>query len=59
MLGLDFNKVILRFRDTLRNNPVLAKQYEQLKEDLAEKYPDSREKYTEGKSKFLTDVLYK
>jgi GrpB-like predicted nucleotidyltransferase (UPF0157 family) len=49
----------IQFRDTLRNNPVLAKQYEQLKEDLAEKYPDSREKYTEGKSKFIAEVLYK
>lgn len=47
----------IRFRDTLRNNPVLVKQYEELKVELAEKYPDSREKYTEGKSKFIADVL--
>jgi GrpB-like predicted nucleotidyltransferase (UPF0157 family) len=47
----------IRFRDTLRNNPVLAIQYQQLKEELAEKYPDSREKYTEGEGKFITDTF--
>jgi len=47
----------IKFRDALRNNPDLVKQYEELKEKLAKEYPDSREKYTEGKSKFVVDVV--
>jgi GrpB-like predicted nucleotidyltransferase (UPF0157 family) len=46
-----------KFRDTLKNNPFLLKEYEQLKEDLAQKYLDSREKYTEGKGKFILAVV--
>lgn len=45
------------FRDKLRNNPDLVKQYEELKEELVKKFPDSREKYTEGKNKFIADVI--
>lgn len=49
----------IKFRDALKNNPALIKEYEQLKEDLAKKYPDSREKYTAGKGKFILDVVSK
>jgi GrpB-like predicted nucleotidyltransferase (UPF0157 family) len=49
----------IKFRDALKNNPALIKEYEQLKGDLAQKYPDSREKYTEGKGKFILDVVSK
>lgn len=47
----------ITFRDKLRNNPILVKKYEELKEELAKKFPDSREKYTEGKSKFIIDII--
>ena len=47
----------IRFRDALRNNPDLVRGYERLKEELAAKYPGSREQYTEGKNKFIADVL--
>ncbi len=47
----------ITFRDKLRNDSALFKQYENLKEGLAKKYPDSREKYTMGKSKFIEDTL--
>ena len=47
----------LKFHDSLRNNPDLMRKYQELKEQLAQKYPDSREKYTEGKSQFIFDVV--
>ena len=47
----------LAFRDALRKNPELACKYQELKEDLVDRYPDSREKYTEGKTGFITSVL--
>lgn len=50
-------KLTLFFRDKLRNNPELTGGYQKLKEDLAERYPDSREEYTEGKNAFIAGVL--
>jgi GrpB-like predicted nucleotidyltransferase (UPF0157 family) len=47
----------IRFRDIVRNNPNLAREYELLKEELVKQYPDSREKYTEGKSKFIFNAV--
>ncbi len=47
----------ISFRDILRKNSRIAEEYLSLKESLAEKYPDSREKYTDGKSKFISDIL--
>ena len=47
----------LAFRDYLRANPDMAKEYEQTKMTLAERYPSSREAYTEGKAAFITGVL--
>jgi len=46
----------IKFREILKNNPDLIKQYVELKEELAIKHPDSREKYTEGKSEFILKV---
>jgi len=46
----------LRFRDRLRNDPELAQAYEKLKEELSQKFNDSRAKYHDAKSKFITEV---
>ena len=43
----------LYFRDYLRIFHDEARRYEELKRDLAEKYPNDRKGYTEGKSEFI------
>jgi GrpB-like predicted nucleotidyltransferase (UPF0157 family) len=43
----------LRFRDRLRGDPALARRYEALKRELAERHRDDRDAYTEGKSEFV------
>lgn len=47
----------LLFRDYLRANPEAAAEYEQLKRDLAQRFPDDRSSYTERKSRFVQQVL--
>jgi GrpB-like predicted nucleotidyltransferase (UPF0157 family) len=47
----------LSFRDLLREDPALARQYEMLKEHLAERFPTDREAYTNGKTAFVAEVL--
>ncbi len=47
------------FRDYLRAHPAVARDYEQLKINLANKYQHDREAYTEGKSLFLQGILGK
>ncbi len=47
------------FRDYLRLYPEVAKQYENLKIELAEKYRFNREDYTEAKSDFIKSVTEK
>lgn len=47
------------FRDYLIEHPELIKEYEDLKVELAEKYPEERSKYTAGKNDFITGVLEK
>ena len=42
------------FRDRLRTDPAFRHRYESLKEDLALRYADDREAYTEGKSAFIS-----
>lgn len=49
------NKII--FRDYLRNNPGIVKEYEQLKNKLARDYTYDREKYTEAKLEFINKIL--
>jgi GrpB-like predicted nucleotidyltransferase (UPF0157 family) len=46
----------LVFRDRLRADAALAGRYEMLKRELAERYRDNREAYTEGKTGFITDA---
>ena len=47
----------LTLRDALRDDPELAAAYGALKRDLAERYRDDRDAYSEGKSAFVTAVL--
>lgn len=47
------------FRDYLRSNAEEARRYEQLKQDLAAKFPHDREAYSEGKSKYHDSVVAK
>ncbi|MDP4095733.1 GrpB family protein [Paenibacillus sp. P96] len=45
------------FRDKLRENPLLARQYAELKRKLAEENHDDREAYTYAKTDFVKRVL--
>jgi len=56
--GEHWNNQIL-FRNYLRNNPDVLKEYHQLKVDLAEKFRFDRVSYTENKSPFIQNVLQK
>lgn len=47
----------LGFRNALRANAPLAQEYAQLKYDLASKYRDDREAYTQSKAAFVRQVL--
>lgn len=47
----------IRFRDILRKDKELANRYVALKLDLAKKMGTDREKYTEAKTRFVTEVL--
>ncbi|MGJ5712805.1 GrpB family protein [Staphylococcus auricularis] len=49
----------LDFRDYLRKNPKEARNYEALKEQLAQWYPDNRDKYTDGKATFIKEIEHK
>jgi GrpB-like predicted nucleotidyltransferase (UPF0157 family) len=55
--GGDFWESHLLFRDHLRLHPEVAGEYEKLKKGLAEKYPEDRGAYTEGKAAFIRGVL--
>lgn len=47
----------LAFRDHLKQNLEAAREYERLKLTLAEKYPNDREAYTNGKAEFVESIL--
>lgn len=47
----------LTFRDRLRANPETAEQYATLKHDLAKRFPNDREAYTDAKTAFVQRVL--
>ena len=49
----------LIFRDHLRANPAVAVQYAELKQELAVRYRNDRQAYTNGKSEFIHSVLQK
>jgi GrpB-like predicted nucleotidyltransferase (UPF0157 family) len=46
----------LRFRDSLRADPALRVAYEQLKVELAARYPDRRDAYTAAKAEFIDPI---
>ncbi len=46
----------LNFRDYMRAHPQKARQYSQLKETLAAKYPNDIDKYIEGKNDFIKEI---
>ena len=47
----------LRFRDVLKSDPALAREYEELKIRLGQQYGHSRAEYTDGKTAFIQKVL--
>lgn len=49
----------LYFRDALRKNPELAKEYEALKVDLEKKFSKNRDAYTKAKESFIKNVIRK
>ena len=46
----------LAFRDHLRTRPDVARRYEALKRDLAERYGDDREAYSAAKTDFVEPI---
>lgn len=46
----------LAFRDFLRSHPSIAKQYGELKEELARQFPDDIQAYIEGKAGFASEI---
>lgn len=46
----------LLFRDFLRAHPEVAQEYYRLKKELADKYGEDREGYTEAKTSFIESV---
>ena len=49
----------LLFRDALRNDREEAERYAALKRDLADRFPDDREAYTQGKTEYVYRVMQK
>ena len=47
----------LAFRNHLRNNPLIAAEYCELKRTLAQQYPADRDLYTQKKGPFIQKVL--
>lgn len=47
----------LSFRDRLRDNPELASEYAALKHDLAARFADDRDAYTDAKADFIRRAL--
>ena len=58
-IGGEFWETHLLFRNRLRANPSITKQYYVLKQRLAEQYGSDREGYTEAKTPFIQSVLAK
>jgi GrpB-like predicted nucleotidyltransferase (UPF0157 family) len=46
----------LCFRDYLKEFPIEAKHYEELKQSLSERYPNDRIAFTEGKTEFVVSI---
>ena len=48
---------LIAFRDALRSDPKVREAYSYLKEDLANKYRDDRDAYSNAKSEFVQSIL--
>ena len=57
VVGSDFWTERLVFRDRLRADGNLARAYESLKHELAERFPNDRARYTDAKTEFIARVL--
>jgi len=57
--GGDYWNKDLLFRDYLRESKDIAEEYDNLKRELAEKYPGNREAYTSGKEEFIDSAVKK
>lgn len=49
----------LVFCDYLRQHPEEAARYAALKSELADRYPTDRDAYTEGKARYVDDIVRK
>ena len=58
-VGSDFWRTHLAFRDILRSQPEIRRQYEDLKYRLAAEFRHDREGYCDAKSGFITGILTK
>lgn len=58
-IGSEFWNDHRSFRDYLRAHPDAANAYQDLKVELAQRFPTDREAYIEGKSEFVRDILGK
>lgn len=47
----------IMFRNILKNNPLLASEYANLKIELSNKFTNNRKAYTEGKTEFVARVM--
>lgn len=50
-------KRLIDFRDTLLNNTKLAKEYSEIKIELAKNHPDDRGAYAHAKAEFIKKIL--
>jgi GrpB-like predicted nucleotidyltransferase (UPF0157 family) len=55
--GSDLWRARLAFRDRLRKDPLARAEYAALKNDLAERYHDDREAYTDSKTEFVQRIV--
>lgn len=54
--AVDFGRYLL-FRDVLRANADVVRDYEALKAELAKAFPDNREAYSSGKNDFIDATI--
>ncbi|MFF5077129.1 GrpB family protein [Actinoplanes sp. NPDC000266] len=55
-VGSERFRDVLAFRDYLRSGPEVARRYEELKVELAARFADDRDAYTEGKSALVAEM---
>ena len=54
--GADEHARPIAFRDYLRTHPETAREYEALKRDLAQRFPDDRQAYNQAKTIFIRSI---